>query len=204
MAFPGPQRTWFGLTNVVLELEQRDVEQAHLAGLVFTSNDPAARKMELPSGPTLEITIENGQGREEFGVARPEQQNPRLSVDHVVLRTSDADACIELYRDRLGIRLALDQTVPEWGGRMLFFRVGKLNLEILASDEHKGPDMLWGIAFQCPDIDAESRRLAAAGVELSSIRDGRKPGTRVATIRSHHMNIPTLLVEPAGSPPRSP
>jgi hypothetical protein len=38
--------------------------------------------------------------------------------------------------------------------------------------------------------------LAQRGVTLSGIREGRKPGTRVATVKSHCLGIPTLLIEP--------
>ncbi len=40
-------------------------------------------------------------------------------------------------------------------------------------------------------------RLRAAGVSLSELRKGRKPGTRVATVKSHCLGLPTLLLEPA-------
>jgi hypothetical protein len=32
-------------------------------------------------------------------------------------------------------------------------------------------------------------------VEISNIRDGRKPGTRVCTAKSHTLGVPTLLIE---------
>jgi hypothetical protein len=38
-----------------------------------------------------------------------------------------------------------------------------------------------------------------SGVEISDIRDGRKPGTRVCTAKSHTLGVPTLLIE---HPPR--
>ena len=121
-----------------------------------------------------------------------------LWVDHIVLQTRSAEDCIALYRDRLGVRLALDRDVPDWGGRMLFFRAGKMTLEVIANPE-KGPlnPVFWGIAFQCPDIEQAHARLMEAGVTLSEVRDGRKPGTRVATIKSHCLGLPTLLIEPA-------
>jgi hypothetical protein len=98
----------------------------------------------------------------------------------------------------LGIRLALDQTVPEWGGRMLFFRAGKLTLEVIDSgSDGPGQDYFWGIAYQCPDIVEIAGQLAERGVELSELRAGRKPGSRVATLKSHNLGIPTLLLEPA-------
>jgi hypothetical protein len=37
-------------------------------------------------------------------------------------------------------------------------------------------------------------------VDVSDIRTGRKPGTRVLTVRNGTCGIPTLLVEPATRP----
>ena len=193
--YPDPQRAWLGLPNTVLELEQRAVQRARIVGLVLTGSDPGGGEDLCPS-PRLELSVDSGGGADAFRAARPELQSPAMSMDHLVLRTADADACIQLYRDRLGIRLALDQTVPEWGGRMLFFRAGKLTLEVIESGGEGKPDYLWGLAFQCPDIEAQARRLAEAGVACSPIRSGRKPGTRVATLKSHTLEIPCLLVEP--------
>ena len=119
-------------------------------------------------------------------------------VDHVVLRSRDADDCIRLFRDDLGMRLALDQQVPEWGGRMLFFRCGKLTLEVIQHlQEPVERDHFWGITYLCPDIEETLKRLDAAGVAHSEARAGRKPGTVVATVKSHNLGIPTLLIQPA-------
>lgn len=119
------------------------------------------------------------------------------SVDHVVLRTSDADDCIRLFEKNLGLRLALDQSVPEWGGRMLFFRCGKLTLEVIQSQDPPDRDAFWGITYYCPDLAATLAALDAAGVAHSGERLGRKPGTRVATVKSHTLGIPTLLIGPS-------
>ena len=40
-------------------------------------------------------------------------------------------------------------------------------------------------------------RLAEAGVDVSEVRNGRKPGTRVMTVRSGTSGVPTLLVQPS-------
>jgi hypothetical protein len=45
------------------------------------------------------------------------------------------------------------------------------------------------------DLDATRERLASAGVDVSDARTGRKPGTRVLTVRNGTCGIPTLLVE---------
>ena len=119
------------------------------------------------------------------------------SVDHVVLRTTDADDCIRLFGKDLGMRLALDQSVPEWGGRMLFFRCGKLTLEVIQSDDPPDRDAFWGISYHCQDLSRTLEGLDAAGVAHSGERLGRKPGTRVATVKSHTLGIPTLLIGPS-------
>jgi catechol 2,3-dioxygenase-like lactoylglutathione lyase family enzyme len=119
-------------------------------------------------------------------------------VDHIVLRSRDASDCIRLFGDKLGMRLALDQDVPEWGGRMLFFRCGKMTLEVIQHlDEPVAEDCFWGITYLCPDLAYTLECLDAAGVENSGARPGRKPGTAVATVKSHNLGIPTLLIQPA-------
>ena len=122
-------------------------------------------------------------------------------VDHVVVRTSDAEAAKQLYGERLGIRLALDRSFPEWGARLLFFRIGGVTIELAASlDEGAGAgaeDHLWGIAYRAPSADAARDRLAAEGFDVSDVRRGRKPGTRVFTVRSETHGVATLILEPA-------
>ena len=117
-------------------------------------------------------------------------------LDHVVINTNDPDGLISLYRDTYGIRLALDQTVEKWGGRMLFFRLNHTTLEIIGKKDNKEPhDSLWGLAWVVKDIKATYDRLTSAGVEVSEVKDGRKPNTLVATVKSHTCNIPTLFIQ---------
>jgi hypothetical protein len=120
------------------------------------------------------------------------------AVDHIVLRTRDADDCIRLFGENgYGMRLALDQMVPKWGGRMLFFRCGKMTLEIIHNiEEPPEQDLFWGVTYLCEDMDFTLDQLNARGVEHSAARTGRKAGTRVATIHSHNLGLPTLLIEP--------
>jgi catechol 2,3-dioxygenase-like lactoylglutathione lyase family enzyme len=122
-------------------------------------------------------------------------------VDHVVVRTADAEAAKQLYGDRLGIRLALDRSFPEWGTRLLFFRIGGVTIEVAASlgeeVEVGAEDRLWGIAYRVGNADAARDRLAGEGFDVSEVRQGRKPGTRVFTVRSHTHGVETLFLEPA-------
>ncbi len=119
-------------------------------------------------------------------------------VDHVVLYSNHAQTCIELFSELLGMRLALDKTVPQWGGRMLFFRSGQLTLEIISPTEpFHGADYYWGIAYQTSSLDQVHQALTDQAVTVSDIRSGRKPGTRVATLKSHQLGIPTIIIEQA-------
>jgi catechol 2,3-dioxygenase-like lactoylglutathione lyase family enzyme len=120
-------------------------------------------------------------------------------LDHVVVRTADPEASKQLYGDQLGIRLALDRSFERWGMRLLFFRLGGLTIEVAASlgeEPRPGvPDDLWGIAYRVPDADASRTRLSGEGIDVSEVRPGRKPGTRVLTVRSHTCGVATLCIE---------
>lgn len=186
------EEAWLALANTIIALRESPVDAARITGLVL--RDTATRG-DVANALDLTLTCVDGAEGRAFRDA-PDGQCPGVAVDHLVLRTHDADNCIALFRDRLGIRLALDQTVEAWGGRMLFFRTGKMTLEVIAADDTDGSSF-WGIAFQHPDLDAWHGDLVARGVSCSGIREGRKPGTRVATARSHCLGLPTLLIEPA-------
>jgi len=129
------------------------------------------------------------------------------ALDHVVVQTRDAEAAIALYGDGLGLRLALDRRFEAWGARLIFFRVGGVTVEIAVQldggDEGASPDAdrLWGLSWRVPDAEAARARLADDGFDVSDIRAGRKPGTRVLTVRTPTHGVATLLLEPA---PRQP
>jgi len=119
------------------------------------------------------------------------------AMDHVVVSTADPERAAALYGARLGLDMALDRSHPEWG-RLMFFRCGDVIVEVTSKpgkpDESK-PDRLRGICWRVRDIDATHKRLASAGVDVSEVRIGRKPGTRVMTVKSGTCGVPTLLIE---------
>jgi catechol 2,3-dioxygenase-like lactoylglutathione lyase family enzyme len=121
------------------------------------------------------------------------------AMDHVVIATADPERAAALYGARLGLDMALDRSHPDWG-RLMFFRCGDLVVEIVQRPgkeaiADKAHDRLWGLSWRVADIDATRARLALAGVEVSDVRTGRKPGTRVLSVRTGTCGIPTLLVE---------
>jgi catechol 2,3-dioxygenase-like lactoylglutathione lyase family enzyme len=121
-------------------------------------------------------------------------------IDHAVVRTSDADAAITLYHLGLGLRVALDRSFPDWGMRLVFLRVGRVTVE-LAQPLNDGQlpartDQVWGLSWRVPDVDAARARLEEAGLGVSEVRPGRKPGTRVISVKDGTCGVPTLLIEP--------
>lgn len=187
----------FELNNTRIELTTAR-EPWGIRGLVFASGtgDGAPMTVENSRGLDLKLSGASASATPRSCAPRSGATRSSLRVDHLVLRTGDADDCIELFTRRLGIRLALDRTVPEWGGRMLFFRTGKLTLEVIEpGGDVPARDHFWGIAYQCSDIELTRGQLLQRGVTLSGVRAGRKPGTRVMTVKSHGLGIPTLLVQ---------
>ena len=124
-------------------------------------------------------------------------QAPITSMDHVVVATSDPERAAALYGARLGLDMALDRSHPDWG-RLMFFRCGDLIVEVAhrsGKEATSGPDKLHGISWRVANIDATRARLAAAGLDVSEVRAGRRPGTRVMTVKSGTCGVPTLLIE---------
>ena len=139
------------------------------------------------------------------------QQRPRSEVsgdspieglDHVVVSTHQPERAAALYGARLDLDMALDRAQPEWG-RLMFFRCGDLIVEIVqrpGQNDLTADDEVWGLSWRADDLDATRARLIVAGVEVSKIRTGRKPGTRVMSLKSGTCGVPTLLLERSAKP----
>jgi catechol 2,3-dioxygenase-like lactoylglutathione lyase family enzyme len=132
----------------------------------------------------------------------PVASAPIVAMDHVVVGTADPERAAALYGARLGLDMALDRSHPDWG-RLMFFRCGDLIVEVAhrpGQNAATTPDKLRGICWRVADIDATQARLASAGVDVSEVRAGRKPGTRVMTVRNGTCGVATLLVERTARP----
>lgn len=119
------------------------------------------------------------------------------AIDHVVIGTADPERAAALYGARLGLDMALDRSHPDWG-RLMFFRCGDLIIELVHRPDNtdpNAPDRLRGLCWRVDSIEAMRARLIAANVDVSEVRTGRKPGTRVMTVRSGTCGVATLLVE---------
>ncbi len=120
------------------------------------------------------------------------------ALDHLVINTPNPDRAMALYGAKLGLRLAMDRTAPEWGVRLIFFRTGGLTVEIAhrlaQAEDAAGPDNFWGLTWRVGDIEAAHDRLAGLGFNVSEVRTGRRAGTRVFTVRDGTLNVPTLFI----------
>ena len=123
------------------------------------------------------------------------------ALDHVVVHSPNPDRALGLYGAKFGLDLRLDRANEQWGARQLFFRCGGTVFEVGASlkasvtDE---PDRFGGLAWRVTDPDAAQARIAAAGFDVSEVRTGRKPGTRVFTVRSGPPGLPALMISQEG------
>jgi catechol 2,3-dioxygenase-like lactoylglutathione lyase family enzyme len=118
-------------------------------------------------------------------------------LDHIVVQTANAERAVALYGGRLGLDLRLDRVNEQWGARQLFFRAGNAVVEVGAS--LKAPvsdakDRFGGLAWRVKDAQGARARIAAAGIDVSEVRPGRKPGTSVFTVRSGTGGVPTLML----------
>jgi catechol 2,3-dioxygenase-like lactoylglutathione lyase family enzyme len=125
------------------------------------------------------------------------------ALDHVVILSPNPDRALGLYGAKFGLDLRLDRANEKWGARQQFYRCGGTVLEVGASlngPVTDQPDRFGGLAWQVSDPDAAQARMAAAGFDVSEVRTGRKPGTKVFTVRDAPGGTPTLMLMPSPEP----
>ena len=195
-----------GLGGIAFAVDDIDEARRRLArrGLETTwpapvGPDDGAGVLVAPSRLPHHVRLSFHSAQAPATAAPPRDPSAIAGLDHVVVRSPNPERAIVLYAGRLDLELKLDVTRPEWGVRLLFFRCGDLIVEIahdLNAGLSEGPDKLWGLSWRSADIEATHRRLAGAGFDLSPVRPGRKPGTRVFTVRNRTAGVPTLVVGP--------
>ncbi len=201
----------FVLSNMRLELRSPTAcstrlpasGQEGMAGLRFTlgQSPDASRVPGLVASPTVPIELVSELDvpaappalREGAPAARV------LGLDHVVVATRDPERARRFFGEELGIRLALDRSFAERGLRLLFFRLGGITIEVASTlaeqSADAGTDVFHGLAWRVARIETLHARLRAAGLDVSELRAGHKPGTRVCSLREPVHGVPTLLIE---------
>ena len=128
----------------------------------------------------------------------PIGEGPVAALDHVVVHTANVDRALAIYGAKLNLDLRLDRANETWGVRQLFFKAGAALVEIGASLKtpvSNDPDRFGGLAWRVSDPVAAQARMAAAGFDVSEVRQGRKPGTQVFTVRDAPGGVPTLMIQ---------
>lgn len=125
--------------------------------------------------------------------AAPADADGVSGLDHVVIRSAEMERAAALYSARLGLDMRLDREVA--GRRLMFFRCGNAVVEIVHDAARGATDELWGLSWRVGNADAARARLAALGLDVSEVRAGMKPGSRVFTVRNTTCGVPTLMIE---------
>ena len=199
-----------GLAGLVLSTKDANKTSKSLASLGYDVADPAEgeginytnlkkrkwKNLFLPPELTRGIfafLIEHKEGSLDLPLFDKDSIH---KLDHLVINTNDADGFIKIYQETYGIRLALDKVIDAWNKRMLFFRLNKTTIEVVEEkDANPSADKLWGLAWSVKSLDETYARLKKSGVDISEVKSGIKENTKVATVKSHTHNVPTLLIE---------
>ncbi len=175
------------------------------------TTDPASLRTTSHEGDYREWTVASLDATATAGVrlllvgpaakawtAAPTPAGGVSELDHIVIRTTNCDRSLGVYGAKLGLDLRLDRSNESWGVRQLFFRCGSAVVEFGASLKtpvSDDPDGFGGMAWRVLDADAAQARLFAAGFDVSEVRTGRKPGTRVFTLRTGVPGGPALVIQ---------
>jgi len=111
-----------------------------------------------------------------------------MRIEHLALNVQDPPAVAAWYRDNLGMTIA-----REFGGpaqtTFLAAETGHVLLEIYHNPPDAVPDygsmdpLLLHIAFECPDVEREGRRLTAAGATVAAGLSHTAAGDAIMMLR---------------------
>jgi catechol 2,3-dioxygenase-like lactoylglutathione lyase family enzyme len=206
-------RAAFRFPNADLQLVEGDTDG--VAALAFRVEDLAGTS-RLLARRGLEVSLADGEtvvraAGLTFRLGEAADSSPSSAkaegavdaLDHVVVHTGNPDRALAILGAKLGLDLRLDRENPQWGARQLFFRCGGAVVEVGASLKtpvSDAPDRFGGLAWRVSDPDAARARMAAAGFDVSEVRTGRKPGTKVFTVRDAPGGVPTLMLSAQAQP----
>ena len=209
--------TMFPLGNLTLEVVGNPGGAEGISAVRFSTPGETLRLAAGVDCPTRLDQLEAVRPRplDDAAVEELETQPDRVyGLDHLVVRSRDVDATRDFYSEVLGLRVLFDREFEDWGVRLCMVRLGDAVLEIAGKlggkrdgadsskpDDAVSPansprDRLWGLTWRVGNADQARTRLLELGVDVSEVRNGRRPGTRVFTVRSGTCNVPTLFIEP--------
>lgn len=213
-AFRGAESVSFQLANTCLRLVGT-TERQGMKQLVFGSPDLESARRRLPN---VGVDVLEGDSDDNFLALNPEttrsvnlavaaeresvsedlaSEGALAGLDHAVVASGDGDFTSALLSGRLQLDMRLDLTNQDWDSRLMFFRCGDLIVEVYQSLSKPLPperDRFFGLSWRTNNIEATNSELREKGFDVSDIRTGRRPGTRVCTVRDKTHGVPTLIL----------
>jgi catechol 2,3-dioxygenase-like lactoylglutathione lyase family enzyme len=163
-----------------------------------TFGDRRLVRLDPAAAGGLNLALVSGDGP---GLSAPavSEASAVSALDHVVIAARSGDRALALWGARLGLDLRLDRSNPAWGARQMFFACGGLVMEVVLrlgeAETTDRPDDFNGLAWRAADADAVQGRLSGLGFNVSEVRNGRKPGTRIFTLREGVAFTPTVVLQ---------
>ena len=213
-AFRGAESVSFQLANTCLRLVGT-TERQGMKQLVFGSPDLASAARRLSN---VGIDVLESDSDDNFLALNPEttrsvnlaitkeravapkdlpSEGALAGLDHAVVASGDGDFTSALLSGRLQLDMRLDLTNEDWDSRLMFFRCGDLIVEVYQSLSKPLPserDRFFGLSWRTNNIEATNSELREKGFDVSDTRTGRRPGTRVCTVRDKTHGVPTLIL----------
>ncbi len=161
------------------------------------------RRTRIPAAAANGVRLFCLQRDDERPLSEPSDANAVTGLDHLAITVRDPERAAAFYGARLGLDMRLDLSRADWGARLMFFRCGDMIVELAkrlddaADSEPAKDDKFMGLSWRVANADAARGRLAAAGFDVSEVRAGRKPNTRLFTVRNRNGGVPTLMIQPA-------
>lgn len=182
------ERCHFALKDLIIELRQTEVQSAAITQLVLEMT-----AQEKPAHSPLAAF--------QLSDSPPLQARTCIGLDMIVYMTkSPAEVRQQLAISPLNLKPRKTIPLKEQGTEISFYDLTNTTLELAENPMlAEGEDGFWGLGLRVADIDTYHRYLTDSGVEISGIRPGQKRNTRVASIKSHQLGLPTLLVGAAQS-----
>ncbi|GAB5415706.1 MAG: VOC family protein [Congregibacter sp.] len=215
----GQRLAKFALANLTLCLAETDTDRGILEVCFAVDNiERMGRRLErlgLTPTPTESPTRLSIQQRGlHFSFVEKDSERDEhhrdlgpvvYALDHLVIESANPEHTAFLLAAQLGLDLRMDLSNANWGARLMFFRCGDLIVEVMHKLGKSPPsesrdDSFFGLSWRVADAHAAQQNFTEHGLEVSAVRDGRKPGTQVFTVKDPVLALPTLILQPPARP----
>jgi catechol 2,3-dioxygenase-like lactoylglutathione lyase family enzyme len=129
------------------------------------------------------------------------RQQDVTGIDHVVIATTNPDRGAALFGARLGLDMRVNLKRPDWGAHLMFFKCGDAVIELVHrlgegdTSTDSSPDTFYGLSWRVKDATLTHARLSRAGFDLTEVKDGRRPGTKIFSVLNRTAGVPTVVLQ---------